>query len=536
MRERVGGREPAAGPPTAVERRRRLRPRHPHEAPEESDPLTDDSPTDDGALSRAELKHRAASGVFIVATRGMVIMALGLIGNVVVARVLAPHDFGVVAIGMSVVFFSQLISDGGLAAGLIRRAEPPTSAELGAFSAFQLSVTGVVAFTAVAVALVSPFGEVGWVTAVMVASMPFVALQFPGRILLERDLRYRRLAAVELLQSLCFQAWAVGTVVAGFGVWGLATATVVRAVVGSIAMGFACREGMVRPRFSMHLIRPLVGFGLRFQAVNAAWIVGEQSLNISVGVIGGSAALGLWVLGRRVLEVPYLLITTLWRVSFPTMSKLTAAKAEVGPLMERAVGMAAVGIGFVLTGIAGGAPGLVPGLFGQQWRETSAILPGACLAVAISGSVSVATQGYLYAVGDVTAVLRAEITQWVTLSLVALPLLRVMGVASIGVGWFVAAVLQSIVLGRATTRRIPTRLLRPLLPPILVGLCSSSFGWAITMKAGEDLPGGAAGAASAVAVFAAGLAVVDRRLLEETGRIGLYAMRAALPRGARASG
>ena len=530
MRESVGGREPATGRPAPIRRHRRLRDRHHQTESEGSGSLTDDS-----AISHGELKQRATAGVFIVATRGVLIMILGLIGNVVVARILVPSSFGVVAIGMSVVFFSQLISDGGLAAGLIRRAEPPSAAELGAFSAFQLSVTGVVAATSLVVAVASPFGQVGWVTAVMVTSMPFVALQFPGRILLERALRYRRLATVELLQSLCFQAWAVGTVVAGFGVWGLATATVVRAAVGSIAMGFACREGLIRPRFSLQLIRPLVGFGLRFQAVNAAWIVGEQSLNISVGVIGGSAALGLWVLARRVLEVPYLIITTLWRVSFPTMSKLTAAKAEVGPLVERAVGMAAVGIGFVLTGIAGGAPGLIPGLFGEQWRETSTIMPGACLAVAISGSISVATQGYLYAVGDVTAVLRAEILQWLTLSLVALPLLQEIGVAAIGIGWSVAAVLQSIVLGRATTRRIPTRtrLLRPLLAPILVGVCSASIGWAITVRAGEDLPAGAAGAACAMLIFAGGLAVVSRRMLAETYRIARYAVRAALSQRTR---
>lgn len=476
--------------------------------------------------------QRAAAGVFIIATRGVVIMVLGAIGNVIVARVLTPGDFGVVAIGMSVVFFSQLVSDGGLGAGLIRRAEPPDASELGAFSAFQLMVTGVVAVGAVAVAVVSPVGELGWVTAVMVASMPFVALQFPGRILLERALLYRRLALVELVQSLCFQAWAIGTVLAGWGVWGLATATIARAVVGAVVMGCVCHDGLVRPRFSAQLIKPLMGFGLRFQAVNAAWIVGEQTLNVCVGVIGGTAALGLWTLARKVLEVPYLLVVTLWRVSFPTMSKLTAAKAEAGPLMERAVGMAAVGVGFLLTGIAAGAPGLIPGVFGDQWHEASAILPGACLAVAISGSVSVATQGYLYAVGDVTAVLRAEIAQWLVLCLVALPLLPAIGVASIGIGWSVAAVLQSAILIRATHRRASARLFRPLVTPVAVALCAASVGWVITVLAGADLMAGAAGATCAMLIFWAGLAMLNRQMLTETYRVARYAVRSAVHRQA----
>jgi O-antigen/teichoic acid export membrane protein len=474
--------------------------------------------------------QRAAAGVFVIATRGVLIMVLGAIGNVIVARVLTPGDFGVVAFGMSVVLFSQLVSDGGLGAGLIRRAEPPDAAELGAFSAFQLMVTGVATAGAVTVAVVSPAGDLGWVTAVMVASMPFVALQFPGRILLERALLYRRLALVELVQSLCFQAWAVGTVLAGWGVWGLATATVIRALVGAIVMGCACPEGLVRPRFSWRLIKPLMGFGLRFQAVNAAWIVGEQSLNVCVGVIGGIAALGLWTLARKVLEVPYLLVVTLWRVSFPTMSKLTAARAEVGPLMERAVGMAAVSVGSLLTGIAAGAPGLIPGLFGEQWRDASTILPGACLAVAIGGSLSVATQGYLYAVGDVTAVLRAEIAQWLVLCLVALPLLPAIGVVSIGIGWSVAAVAQSTVLVRATRRRIPVGLLRPLVAPVAVAFCAASLGWTITLLTGSDFWAGMTGAICAVLLFWAGLAVMNRKMLTETYRVARYAVRSAVRR------
>lgn len=483
------------------------------------------SSSDERSLSRSELKRRATSGVFVITSRGFVIMLLGLAGNIVVARLLSPSDFGLVAVGMSIVLFSGLLSDGGLGAGLIRRAEPPSRTELGALSAFQLAVTGAITLVAVAVAV--PLGRVGWITAVMVASMPLTALQFPGRILLERSLLYRRLAVVELGQALSFQAWAVATVAAGFGVWGLATATVVRGLVGAVMTGLACPEGRVRPRPSMRLIKPLVGFGLRFQAVNAVWIVGEQSLNLSVGAIGGSSALGLWVLARRVMEVPYLLIASLWRVSFPTMSKLVAAKENVGPLVERAVGVAAVGIGLGLTGIAGGAPGLVPGLFGSQWEAATAILPGACLAVAVSGSVAVATQGYLYAVGDTTTVLRAEVVQVTLWFAVALPLLPVMGVGSVGVGWCISSTAQAAVLGRAAARRTGARVFRPLLAPLAVGVGAASAGWGVTVQAGSDLPAGIAGGGGAMLLFLTALALVRRRLLRETYRLVGDAVRGA---------
>lgn len=482
-----------------------------------------DSLADDRSLSRVELRRRATAGVFVVATRGLLIMLLGLVGNIILARLLDPGDFGLVAIGMSVVLFAGLISDGGLGAGLIRRAEPPTRAELGALSAFQLAVTGAVALGTVAVA--GFFGEGGWVTALMVASMPFVALQFPGRILLERAMLYRRLAVVEIAQAVAFYAWAVGTVFAGAGVWGLASATIVRGVTGAVAVGWACREGLVRPLFSHRLIRPLLGFGVRFQAVNGAWIVGEQTLNVSFGAVAGSSALGLWVLARRLMEVPLLLTASIQRVSFPAMSKLVAARENVAPLIERAVGVTAISTGFVLTALAGGAPGLVPGVFGRQWHAASLILPGACLAVAVTGSVAVATQAYLFVIDDATAVLRAEIVQEVTWISASLALFPVVGVASVGIGWALASVPQALILCRATARGIHVRLLRPLLVPILVATCAASAGWLVTVQAGADLASGALGAVVSVLLFSVGLVLFDRRRLHETYRLGLTAVK-----------
>ncbi|WRZ94800.1 oligosaccharide flippase family protein [Streptomyces sp. NBC_01007] len=482
---------------------------------------------EDDALSDSELKRRAKAGVFVVSTRGLVILLLGFAGNVVVARLLNPEDFGVVAIGMSFVLFAGLVSDGGLGAGLIRRREPPSTEELGALSALQLG--GTLAMTAIAAAVAVPLGRVGWVTAVMVASMPFVALQFPGRILLERALLYRRLVAVEMSQVLCFQGWAIGTVAAGFGVWGLATATVVRALTGAVVMAFVCPAGLVRPRPTFGLIKPLVGFGLRFQAVNATWLLRDQTLNLCIAAVGGVTQLGLWALAKRLMEVPYLILQSLWRVSFPTLSRLTADETRTARLVQQAVDITSVGMGFVLTTLAASAPGLVPGLFGTQWRDAATVVPGACLGLAIGGVVSVATQGYLYAIGDVRAVLRASLLQAVTWFAVTLPLLAPLGVVSVGLGWFASAVVEALMLGRATTRRLPVSLVRPLLAPVLIGVGSSALGWAVAARGGTVWSGFAGGGCAAV-LFTAGMTVADRRRVRQTYGFAADSVHAALSR------
>jgi O-antigen/teichoic acid export membrane protein len=478
-----------------------------------------------GPLSREELKERASAGISIVATRGLAILVLSALGNVVLARLLTPRDFGLVAIGMSAVVFTSLLSDGGLGAGLIRRPEPPLREELEALTGFQLAVSGVVALAAVTVG--SFFGEIGWITAVMVASMPVAVLQFPGKILLERSLAYRTVAVVEVGQVLAYQAWAIGLVVAGAGVWGLATATIVMRVVAALLMARVSPAGFPRARLSWRWTRPLLGFGARFQATSAAWLVREQGLNISLAAISGVAVLGLLTLARRLLEIPYLLFTSLFRVSFPTMSQLVARNDDTTGLIERAVGMAAVGSGILLVALAGSARGLVPGVFGDPWRGASSILPLACLGLGIGGSVSVATQGYLYAVGDVTAVLWSVVLQTAALFAVALPLVPSQGVRAIGIGLLVSFLVETAVLVHAMRRHLTVRLLRPLVVPVVAGVAAGAAGWRVAGLAGNDLVTGAAGGLVAVAVFLAVLAVARRSLLSETLRFAVGSFRRA---------
>jgi O-antigen/teichoic acid export membrane protein len=478
-------------------------------------------------LSVEEVKRRASAGVSIVASRGLAILLLSTVGGIVLARLLTPHDFGLVAVGMSVVLFTGLVSDGGLGAGLIRRPEPPRREELEALTGFQVAISGALALICLAIA---PFaGKVGWVTAVMVASMPITVLQFPGKILLERTLSYGAVAVVEVAQVVTYQAWAITFVAVGFGVWGLATATIAMRVVAAIVIARVSPVGAPRMRLSWRLIKPLLGFGLRFQAISGAWLARDQGLNVSIAAIASVATLGLFSLVRRLLEIPYLIFTTLFRVSFPTMSRLVARGEDTAGLIERGVGMAAVGTGIILVALAGSARGLVPGVFGEKWGEASSILPLACLGLGIGGSVSVATQGYLYAIDDAAAVLRSVVLQTIALFAVTVPLLAlsVLGVKAIGLGLLVSFVVEALVLTEAMRRHLAVRLLRPLLAPAAAGIVAGAIGWYVSGLGHNQLLAGIAGGLCSAACFVGILSILRWKLVRETLGFAMRSVRAA---------
>lgn len=478
------------------------------------------------AHNSAALKERALAGVFIVAGRGLVILIVAFGGTVVLARLLTPRDFGVVAIGTAVVMVVALLSDGGLGAALIRRAEPPTMRELEALTALQLA--GTIGLALVFAVIAVPLGEIAGVVALMTASMPIVALQFPGRIVLERELSYRPLAAVEIAQVLTFYVSAVPLVLAGLGVWGLASATITMRITGAIVMARVSPVGVVRPRFAWRDIRSLLGFGVRFQAVNATWLVRDLLLSTGIAALAGPATLGLWTLAKRLLEVPMLVYESLLRVSFPTMSQLVAAREDTPQLIERAAGIAIVANGLILTGLAASAPGLVPGLFGEDWHAASYAVPGACLGLAISGSVVVATQSYLYAVGDASLPLRANALQAAVWVAVALPLLPHLGVGAVGLGWLVSSIFEVAVLMHGVQKWCRVDLVRPLLGPSLLGIAAAGLGWLVADRAGANLVSGIAGGALATLLFFLGMLVFRRDVLLEICHLTARSVRAAV--------
>src|SRR2546421_11699318 len=108
-------------------------------------------------LTVEQVKGRAVQGTVTLGARSILIFGLGLVGNLVLARLLVPRDFGLVAVGTTLNTVVLFASDSGIGTALIGRREPPDRPELEAVLGFQLALTvGVtVCFTAAA----WPFGR-----------------------------------------------------------------------------------------------------------------------------------------------------------------------------------------------------------------------------------------------------------------------------------------------------------------------------------------------------------------------------------------
>jgi O-antigen/teichoic acid export membrane protein len=492
----------------------------------------DEPPAADDKLSTPEVRRRAVTGAVVDAMRGIGVRLVGLIGTAVTARLLTPYDFGLVAIGATIVTFGSFLSDGGVGTALIRRPEPPTKSELQALVAFQFGLDVLVVLGVAIVML--PFGVLGEVTTVIVASLPLGAFRTGSYILYERRLDYRPMAMVEVVETSVYYVWAIVTVVIGWGVWGLATAAVARALFGSALLFALLPEGRVAPIPSWTKVKKLLGFGFRYQAVGFLGMMRDQGVNIVVAAFGGVAVLGLWSVAWRILQIPYSFFVALWRVSFPGMSRLVHANEDVGSTIERVIGLVAIGTGALVAPLAASASPWIHVLIGAKWAEAASAIPPACFAMAFGVPISVALAGYLWAVGSASVPLRATIIGIPAMLLLLLPLLPVIGVVAVGLAYIISALVESIFFirgaRRTTTFKVGSRLAVPVLAATVAGAC----GWLVAHWIGPNLAGALLSSACAFGVFVGVLAAVHRAELADASRLIIRGLRGAVAAPARA--
>jgi O-antigen/teichoic acid export membrane protein len=441
--------------------------------------------------------------------------AVAFLGTLVLAHLLTPTALGMVAFGTTVVFIGNFFADGGLGAALIRRADHPTVDELRALLALQLMLALVIA---VGVALVGiQAGTTGAVTAIMCCSLPLLALRAPHAIALERSLDYRPIATADFAESLVYYGWAIATVEAGWGVWGVASAAIARSLTGSVLVTMASPLNLITPRFKRGTLRSMLGFGIGFQAVGLAALARSQGINLVIVAVGGERMLGYWSVAYRLMQVPFWVFQALWRVSYPTMARLRAHGEDTRLTVERFARVTALVTGAVLAPLAASAHFLVPALFGANWAPSAAPLPWASAGLLISGPISVAAAGYLYSERDVRTPLVATIINGVVWISLAAVLLRPLGIAAVGIGWMVASWTEAAIFSRALWRaRVAVD--RMIVVPVAVAVASALVALAAQTPLSSSLVPGIVTAAIALAAYLALSLAFNRADLFATAR------------------
>jgi O-antigen/teichoic acid export membrane protein len=494
---------------------------------------TDPDPRGSPALTRVEVRRRASAGVFFIASSSLAGLVIGFAGNLILARLLVPSDFGMVAVGATVLLLGGALAEGGLGIGMIRRAEDPAPEELRALNGIQLAIALAIFVPCTLIAL--NFGTTGQVTAIMLLSLPITTLQTPGRVMLLRRMQYDRQAVVDLGAQASSLLFSVTTCLLGAGVWGLAVGSVVKGV-AAVVLTAILSIGIHPPSFrGWRPLGPLMRFGLVFQANWIVLVARTQGLNAAIALVGGVDVLGLWWLANRLLDVPSVIFGSLSGVSFPAMANLIAHGEDPSPTIPRVVRLATIASVLVFVPFAVASPDLVPIVFGEQWRQAGEIIPLVTLGLLIGGPISVGVCGYLFAIGKPAAVAWGSALTgiaWITVTVAAFPLV---GISAIGIGAICGGLVDAIYLDSVTRREVRITSIGSAAVPIAIALLAGLLGLGIVEATSSGLLIAAAAGVVAEAVCLAGLWLVCRSDLLETIRTTLGTVSDAVSRAPASS-
>lgn len=411
------------------------------------------------------------------------VRVIGLMSVLVLARVLTPRDFGIVALAMSVLALVDIFSALGLRQALLRIARPDRAHYDTAWT-IQLLVLGILAAALVAIAPAAAqfYDEPALGTLIAVLACCFVidGLSNIGVVDFERHFDFGRDLRMRLSVRLLSFAVTLAAALILQNYWALVIGTVMHSVLNAVASYIF---HPFRPHFSLAKRHDLLGVSLWMFLASAAQTIQNQIEKIVVGRISSRNVIGYYAISRDLSSIfTEEIATALNRVTFVTTARTgrpLSADPDRLPSMLGAYGLIAAPMGF---GLAATADGALPLLLGSQWIDAApllSIIAPACALYAVSKLIVVTLQ----ASGEARLAALLSIAGAVSLVSVTVTLaLSGYGASSVAFGALIsnaAFLVGGIVLlsHRAETGllRLLTSVARPFVAAILMLLVLQSF-------------------------------------------------------------
>jgi O-antigen/teichoic acid export membrane protein len=474
-----------------------------------------------GCIVLEQVKKLSIRALLWSASESLGLALLSLAVFILLARLLQPEDFGVVALAGVFVFSFNLIIGTSFADALVQRIElKPSHKDVAFWTTMVVSLLLAGASFALAPFVADQTNEpqIAEVLPWLALSMPLNAIATVQTALFRRALQFRVIAVRSLAGRTVGAAVGVGLALGGFGVWSLVGQQLAGVAVTNLALALRS-SWRPRLRFSFRRLRELAGFGVHVSASQTINGISEQAVTFAVGILFGTTQLGYFTIAWRVVQLIRALIgSAVYHVGFSAFSRLQQDRETLANAVLQSTRFSCL-FGFPIgVGISVLAGPIIILLFGQRW------LPGEPLLILLALEMLQAFYVIFFA-PCWRALGRPELTLMLSLvyaisGLAILLLLARFGLEAAVLGWvlrsFLLLPLQVFLFRRILD--VPySRILAPLVAPgIAVGamaIAVAALVWSLQGKIGNtELV--VLAVLSGMVVYGIGIAVLARDLLK----------------------
>ena len=272
-----------------------------------------------------DLKRKAVRGVLAKLSGQAAGFGFRAVFIVVLARLLDPNDFGLVAMVTAVTGVYDLFTHAGLSMATIQKAEI-TNEQVSTLFWINILVGLILGFLCMATApiLVAFYNEprLFWITLVMSIGFLINAAGVQHFALLERQLRYVAITAIGVFVQLASLCVGIGMALGGLGYWALVGAAIVQPIVNTACVWTVTSwiPGMPHRRSG---IRSLIRFGGTITLNGLVVYIAYNMDKILIGRFWGADALGLYGRAYQLINIPTSTINTaIGGVTFSALSRV----------------------------------------------------------------------------------------------------------------------------------------------------------------------------------------------------------------------
>lgn len=423
-------------------------------------------------MSQQKLEHRVASGVAWSFSEKLLTMIIQMVVSIVVARQLAPSDFGVMAIMTFFTSVSLAIVDSGFSQTLIRKPNP-TDEEYCSVLRFNVVVSLVL--YALLVLLASPLARlydspaIAQIAPVLFLVLPINSLCVVQTVMYTREFRFALLSKIVFLASLISGVTAVVMAFAGCGIWSLVAQRLLQMGIKAIAF-WVLRRWTTTARPSLAALRTMAPFSLRLLATDLIASIYNNVAQLFIGKLHTTTTLGFYSQAQKLKDLPVTsAVQAVQGVTYPALSKIADDDFKFSEGYLRIMRL----LGFVLfpamLGFVAIASDMFMLLLGERWMPTVPYFE----ILSLSGlfyPLAVVSYNVLKTRSDGRVIVRLEVVKRLIMTLVLLYVIP-RGVESVAWGMTAMAVVEFMLNTHLALRLMPiswARLLGQLAPSLLL--------------------------------------------------------------------
>lgn len=320
-----------------------------------------------------KLERKVASGVMWSFSEKLLSMVVQMVVSIVVARQLAPSDFGVMAIMTFFTSVALAIVDSGFSQTLIRKADP-TEEDYRSVLSFNVVVSVVLygLFVAAAYPLAELYSTpvIRDIAPVLFIVLPINSLCVVQTVMFTREFRFALLSKIVFAASLISGVVAVVMALAGCGIWSLVAQRLLMMGIKAAAFWWI-RRWRTEARFSFAALRAMAPFSLRLLATDLIASIYNNVAQLFIGKMHSTTALGYYSQAQKLKDLPVTsTVQAVQGVTYPALAKLATDDQQFADGYLRIVQLLSFVIFPVMLGFVAIAPDMFMLLLGEKWMPT----------------------------------------------------------------------------------------------------------------------------------------------------------------------